>query len=217
MTDTGNILGALEPREREAFDTFARMMEEENKVHNLTGIRGIENIRIRHFEDSLAALGELDALAGGKSLRIIDIGSGAGLPGLAIAVARPEWHVTSLEATAKKVRFQQKVTEAIGLKNAEAMQGRAEELSRDAKYRGKFDAALARALGDLTKVTRLAMPLLRSGGLVVAWKGPRAEKELKEGRAAITKLGCADIRQVLYELKTPTETLAHQLVIITKR
>ena len=217
MPEIGHILATLGPRTREAFDAFARLLEEENKLYNLTRITGLENIRTRHFEDSLAALGELDALAAAKPIRLIDIGSGAGLPALAIAIARPDWHVTSLDATAKKVRFQQKVIDNLALKNAEAVHGRAEDLARDPKRRGTFDAALARALGDLTKVTRLAMPLLRPGGLVVAWKGPRADKEIAEGRAAIAKLGAADIRQLPYELQTPAETLTHQLIIITKR
>ena len=179
MEEAASILAGLGPEENRKFDDFARMLEEANRIHNLTRITGLEQIRIRHFADSLAALPELERLAEGKGLRILDIGSGAGLPGLAIAIARPQWKVTSLDGTGKKVRFQQEVIRKLGLRNAEAIQGRAEELARDDGWREKFDAALARALGDLAKVAGLALPLVRPGGEVLAWKGPAAEQEIE--------------------------------------
>ncbi len=205
----------LDEGKRRQFNEFARMMEEANRIHNLTRITGLEQIRVRHFEDSLAALGELEKLADGKGLRIIDIGSGAGLPGLAIAIARPQWKVTSVDGTGKKVRFQQEVIRKLGLKNAEAIQGRAEELGRDEKWRGRFDAASARALGELVKVAGLGLPLVRAGGEVLAWKGPAAEKEIENGKSEIEKMG-GQLSEMKYRLEVEGEKFNYRIIIIRK-
>ncbi|HSV27684.1 MAG TPA: 16S rRNA (guanine(527)-N(7))-methyltransferase RsmG [Sedimentisphaerales bacterium] len=215
MKETASILAGLGPEKNSQFEDFARMIEEGNKIHNLTRVTGLEQIRIRHFEDSLAALPELERLAEGKGLRIIDVGSGAGLPGLAIAIARPQWRVTSLDGTGKKVRFQQDVIRQLGLKNAEAIHGRAEELARDGGWRGKFDAALARALGDLAKVAKLALPLVRAGGEALAWKGPAAENEIENARETIGRMA-GEIDRLPYRLEIDGQQRQYTIVVIRR-
>jgi 16S rRNA (guanine527-N7)-methyltransferase len=217
MTEIGHILVSLGQEKNGKFDEFARMIEEENKIHNLTRIVGLEQMRVRHFEDSLAVLGELEKLSGGRGLRIIDIGSGAGLPGLAIAIAKPEWRVVSVDGTGKKIRFQEKVIRELGLKNAEAMQGRAEEMGRDKRYRGKFDAATARAVGILAKVAEFGLPLVRGGGKVFAWKGPGAAAEIEGGKSTIAMFGGGEITEVPYRLVMGSEEFDYRLVILEKK
>jgi 16S rRNA (guanine527-N7)-methyltransferase len=216
MAEAGDILAGLGQEKNRQFDEFARLIEEENKIHNLTRIVGPEQIRLRHFEDSLAVLDELQKLAAGKGLRLVDIGSGAGLPGLAIAIARPDWNVTSVDATGKKVRFQERVIAELGLANARAIQGRAEELGRDPGFREKFDAATARAVGDLAILAELTLPLVKVGGRILAWKGPGVEGELAAGSKVAAALGGGDIAELPYQLTVEGQPVSYRILSIEK-
>lgn len=209
-------MAGLGAEKNKQLDEFARMIEEENKIHNLTRIVGLEAIRVRHFEDSLAVLGELEKLACGKSLSIMDIGSGAGLPGLAIAIARPDWKVVSVDATGKKVRFQQKAVNELGLMNVEVLQGRAEDLGRVARYREKFDAVTARAVGELALLAELAMPLVRVGGKMFAWKGPAATGEIENAKSIIEKMGGGKIEEMPYRLVVEGQEMNYRIVAVEK-
>jgi 16S rRNA (guanine527-N7)-methyltransferase len=216
MEEIVNNLAGLGEEKNRKLDEFARMIEEENKIHNLTRIVGLEVMRVRHFEDSLVILPELEKLAGGKPLRLIDIGSGAGLPGLAIAIARPEWSVTSVDSTGKKIRFQQKVITELGLANARAVQGRAEEMGREAMWRETFDAVTARAVGELAILAELALPLARVGGRIFAWKGPGAEAEMAAGRSTVKKLGGGEVMELPYKLVVEGQEVSYRIIAAEK-
>jgi 16S rRNA (guanine527-N7)-methyltransferase len=201
------------------FDRFAAMLIEANKIHNLTRITEPTHIQIRHFLDSLAALSILDDLGQQtkKPLRIIDIGSGAGLPALALAIVRPQWSIVSLEATEKKVRFQQTVCDALALTNVTVLSGRAEDLAHDTPYRGAFDAVTARALAAMPILAELALALVRSGGIGLYWKGPAITEELAQAEAAIRQMG-ADIEQVSpYALAIPQDQPACLSLIVCRK
>ncbi len=177
-----------------AFETFAAMLATEGQRFNLTTILAPEAIYVRHFADSLQALALLDeqqrpppGTSGRPSLA--DIGSGAGLPGLALAIARPDWSVVSIEATGKKVAFQQRLIERLGLSNAQAVHGRAEVLGRAPAFRETFDIVTARALAPLNVLVELALPLLVVGGRLVAYKGADCEDEMSRAKAALEQLG----------------------------
>jgi 16S rRNA (guanine527-N7)-methyltransferase len=175
---------------QQAFDTLSHLLIEENKHTNLTRITEPNQIRIRHFLDSLAVLPVLDKLAGNKSsLRIADVGSGAGFPVLPLAIVRPEWKFTSIEATGKKVNFQKKVVSELGLKNVTVINVRAEELAHTKQFREKFDASLARAVADLGILAEVSLPLVKVGGLMLAFKGPDIEQELAGAEKMIGILG----------------------------
>ncbi|MCK5000166.1 MAG: 16S rRNA (guanine(527)-N(7))-methyltransferase RsmG [Anaerohalosphaera sp.] len=173
------------------FDFFADMLIEANKVHNLTRICERGDIYLRHFADSLAVIDILKRIEEQNDCqrRLIDIGSGAGVPGLAIAIALPGWKVTSVEATGKKVRFQQKVRDELGLGNVLAVQGRAEELAHDRVLRESFDVVTARGLANMTMLSELTLGFVKVGGSFLAWKGPDIEDELDGAKKAIKKLG----------------------------
>jgi 16S rRNA (guanine527-N7)-methyltransferase len=187
--DISTLLNLL-TQHQQAFDTLSHRLIEENKHTNLTRITEPTQIRIRHFLDSLAVLPVLDQLAANKSsLRIADVGSGAGFPVLPLAIVRPEWKFTSIEATGKKVNFQKKIVTELGLKNVTVISARAEELAHTKQFREKFDASLARAVADLGILTEVSLPLVKIGSLMLAYKGPDVEKEIAEAQKMIGILG----------------------------
>lgn len=184
------------------FDRFADILIEQNKIHNLTRIIDLADVHKRHFADSLAALPMLKEVENEADapLSLIDIGSGAGLPGLALAIAMPDWQITSVEATGKKVKFQQLVIDELGLTNATAIHGRAEILTNKTAYREKFNIATARALAEMSMLTELALPFVKIGGSFLAWKGPSVNEELNNAQHAIKTLGGQINDSTTYEL-----------------
>lgn len=180
------------------------MLIEQNRFLNLTSVDDPESIRARHFADSLAALDVLDSLASAgppdRPLRVIDVGSGAGFPGLVLALARPDWRVVSADAKGKKIAFQSKVVEALSLSNVELVQARAEDLAHDPVHRETYDAALARALAPLAVLLELTLPFVRQGGKAIAWKGPKADEEMRGVEAALDALGGGAVEALPYSL-----------------
>jgi 16S rRNA (guanine527-N7)-methyltransferase len=175
------------------FETFARLLQDHNRRVNLTAITDTAAIYRRHFADSLAVLPILadfarTAAEHHPSHTLADLGSGPGLPGLAVAIARPRWSVTSIEATGKKARFQQAVVDALHLYNAEILSARAEELAHDPRYRESFAVVTARALADLRILLELAAGLLKTAGILIAWKTAPVETELDHARSALETL-----------------------------
>jgi 16S rRNA (guanine527-N7)-methyltransferase len=185
-----SVLPSLLTQHQQAFDTLAHLLIEENKRFNLTRIIDPNQIGTRHFLDSLAALSLLDDLAHKKpALTVVDIGSGAGFPVLPLAIVRPDWKFTSIEATGKKANFQKKVIDELGLKNVIVVHGRAEELSREKQYREQFDAAVARAVAPMRTLAELSLAFVKIGGCMLAFKGRDAEKELTDAAKTIAILG----------------------------
>lgn len=210
-----SALSDLLMQHQEAFDTLSRLLIEENKHTNLTRITEPDQIHIRHFLDSLAVLPVLDKLAENKSsLTVADIGSGAGFPAVPLAIVRPGWKFTSIEATGKKVNFQKKTVAELGLKNISVICGRVEELAHEKQYREKFDAAAARAVADLRILAELSLPLVKLGGLMLALKGPDAEKELAGAEQTIKLLGGKT--EALWSYSLPDIDGRFNLISITK-
>ncbi len=217
MTDPACTFNALSQAQIDTFDLFARLLQEQNAKYNLTTLDGTDEIRTRHFHDSLAAL---DVIAGicpsKKPVSLIDIGSGAGFPSLPIAIALPNICVTSLEATAKKVSFQQQVIDQAGIDNANVFHGRAEDMAHDKEWRENFDFATARALAPFAILAELALPFVRNGGHFLAWKGPKCEIELAQAKTALETLGGRIVEQVQYTLETETGKRELRIIVIKK-
>lgn len=204
---------------RQKLDRFCELLIAENKKYNLTRIDSPQQIHIRHFLDSLAGLSVLDKLSQktGKPLHILDIGSGAGFPGLVLAIVRPAWQVVSLEATEKKANFQKKVCEALDLKNVTILNGRAEEIAHHAAYRQQFDVVTARALAAMPVLAELSLGFVKIGGLGLYWKGPAINEELQTTQAAISQMGAAVEDILSYTLETTdTESVKLSLVVCKK-
>lgn len=212
-------LQALLQEHREQLDRVVELLIAENQKYNLTRIDSPEQIGVRHFLDSLAGLSVLDNLSQktDKPLRILDIGSGAGFPGLVLAIVRPDWQITSLEATGKKVAFQQSICDALGLKNCTVLNGRAETLAHEAKYRQQFDVVTARALAAMPMLAELSLGFVKIGGLGLYWKGPTVNDELDAADDAIKHMGGTIETIFSYTLPTTEdEAVAMSLVVCCK-
>ncbi len=156
-----------------------------NTRMNLTAIKDPEEVLLRHFLDSLSLLTVYDK----PQARVLDIGSGAGFPGLPLKIVRPQWHVTLLEATGKKVTFLQHVIETLELKDVVAVHGRAEELAHKGEYRVSFDMVTVRAVSSLSTLLEYAAPYCRVGGQIILPKKGALEEELAQGKRAATQVG----------------------------
>ena len=192
----------------EQFSKFANLLLETNKITNLTAIRDIDGIYTKHFLDSLTLLKALP----NETKKIVDIGSGAGFPGLPIALARPDIEVTMIESIGKKTSFIQKSIETLHIKNAKVIKDRAENLSRNNNFKEKFDVVTARAVTVLSELIKICVPFIHKNGSFIAMKNESKEEiELAERVLIGEKLKIEKIIPV----KIP-ELNQRQLIIIKK-
>ena len=166
-------------------DRYAEMLVEWNTRMNLTGITDSDGIMTRHFEDSLAMLRFVDIPSGAA---LIDIGTGAGFPGMVLKIARPDIQLTLLDSLNKRIAFLQAVADELGLE-VRAVHLRAEEGGRNPLYREKYDIACARAVSNLRELAEYCLPYVRVGGQFVSMKGPDALEELNAAKPGIGTLG----------------------------
>jgi 16S rRNA (guanine527-N7)-methyltransferase len=171
-----------------ALERYATLIREENERASLVSRGDLEAIERRHFAESLALLEALEA-RGLLASPAIDIGSGAGFPGLPIKVLRPGLRLTLLEANQKKAAFLQRVADELGLTDVDVIAQRAEDAGRDRSHRGTYKLALARAVAPLRVLYEYTLPFLAPGGVLAVPKGSAAKRELREGQAALTALG----------------------------
>lgn len=195
------------------FETYTTELVEWNSRFNLTRITDYDAVQTQHFLDSLAVLvGAADLFPPGG--RVIDVGSGAGLPGLALKIVRPDLRVTLADAVGKKVQFLAHLVQRLGLTETTAIHARAEELGRARAHRAAYDVALARAVADLAVLAEYLLPLVRVGGTAIAQKGARVEEEIARAAKAIRILGGGPPRITPYRLPGLDE--ARSLVLIPK-
>jgi 16S rRNA (guanine527-N7)-methyltransferase len=202
----------LSQRQKEQFEGYYRELIEWNRKINLTRITDYEEVQVKHFLDSLSILPYLQKER--DELSVIDIGTGAGLPGIPLKIARPGIKLTLLEATTKKARFLQYVIEKLGLRDIETVTGRAEDIAHKKGYREKYDLALSRAVAELPVSVELALPFCTKGGMFIAQKKGDIEQEIRQAAKAIAEMGgkLHDIKPIeIDELKE-----GRKLVIIDK-
>lgn len=185
---------ALSQRQIEQFEQFYSMLTEWNQKMNLTTITERREVQVKHFLDSLVGLPILaeemgESLPLQSHLHAIDVGSGAGFPGVPLKIAWPELHLTLLDGTGKKVRFLKALVAELELDNVQVVQGRAEEIGRRPPHREGFDLVTARAVARLNTLVEYLLPLCRVGGNLLIYKGPSANEEFIEARKAIELLG----------------------------
>ena len=169
----------------ERFDIYAATLIEWNKVMNLTGITEPEGIVTRHFADSLSFFGAVSPKNGDS---LIDVGSGAGFPGLALKIARPDMNVTLLDGTNKRINFLKEAASRMGL-TVNALHSRAEEAAVKPEHREKYDFATARAVAAMNLLAEYCFGFVKVGGKLVAMKGPSVNAEGNEAKEAIKLMG----------------------------
>jgi 16S rRNA (guanine527-N7)-methyltransferase len=177
----------VEPKDAllEQFLCYRQELLDWNTRMNLTAIIDPEAVLLKHFLDSLSVLKVYDK----SDARLLDIGSGAGFPGLVLKIVRPQWEVVLLEATGKKVAFLRHVIEMLRLEHIEAVHGRAEEFAHKQEYRATFDMVTARAVASIPVLLEYAAPFCRVGGRVVLLKKGALEDELAQGKRAAREVG----------------------------
>ena len=194
LADEAARLGViLDRRAFERFGHYLALLREWTPRAGLTAITDPDEVQRRHFGEALAllvVLRDAGALDSGE-VGVVDIGAGAGLPGIPLRIVEPALRLTLLDASARRCRFLERVTGELELGHVRVVRARAEEAGRDPALRGSFDLALARAVAPLPVLVEYALPLLRRGGLLATPKGSRAHAELAQAAAAIDALGGA--------------------------
>lgn len=163
------------------FIKYQEMLIETNKKFNLTSIDDPEEIKIKHFEDSLTIKNYIN-----KGMKVLDIGSGAGFPGIPLRIEK-DFDLTLIDSVNKKVKFMNEVIEELGLENTRAIHVRAEDFAKD--NREEFDLVISRAVANLSTLSEYALPFLKVGGIFIAMKGPKAEEEYEDAQNALKILG----------------------------
>ncbi|MBC7835341.1 MAG: 16S rRNA (guanine(527)-N(7))-methyltransferase RsmG [Phycisphaerales bacterium] len=204
LPDCAALSIEFDPGDVERLGAFLALMLETNKTHNLTAITDPAEAWTKHILDAMTlvpligtmreemhdTVGESDTPGDSASFRIIDLGSGGGVPAIPLAIVIPDTHFTLVEPTGKKAQFLRHAIKTLALSNVTVLNDRAERLGQDHRvHRERYDAATARALGHLAIVAELCVPLVRQGGFVFAIKGGKAEQELAEAGSAIGLLG----------------------------
>src|SRR5512143_4139018 len=188
LADSARTFGLeLSTFQLNAFEVYWRELSEWNERVNLTAIVDREQGVVKHFLDSLSIAPLLRDAGAAPSL--VDIGSGAGLPGFALKIALPQLRVTLVDATRKKVDFLRDMIAELDLQNISAIQARAEDLAHDPAHREQYDFAVARAVADLAVLLEYALPFVQIGGVFIAQKGIQVEDEIRRAGPALESLG----------------------------
>ena len=189
-------------------ERFAALMLERNQVMNLTAITEPRDVASLHLLDSLALI----PTAGLEAEKIVDVGAGAGFPGMPLAIAKPSLQLTLLDSLGKRVDFLRETAEALGLENVECVHARAEEFA--AQRRESFDAAVSRAVAALPVLCELCLPLVKPGGRMLAMKSSHSKEEIAQAKTAIRILG-GELEWVK-DYAVPATEVVHRIVCIRK-
>lgn len=198
----------LDPAAAPALERYASLLLEKNRVMNLTAITQPEQVATLHLLDCAALL----PLVPMDGKRVIDVGTGAGLPGMVLALLTPEARFTLLDSLGKRIDFLREVCGEMGLTHVVCVHDRAEEFAR--QHREGYDVAVSRAVAQLNVLCELTLPLVRVGGRFVAMKSVSSDQEIQEARSAVSQLGgrIADVR----DYDVPQTDVRHRAVIIEK-
>ena len=204
----------LNPEQLEQFNTYYQELVGWNRRINLTAITDYEEIQVRAFLDSLTVVLAWQPPSDDEPTRVLDVGSGGGMPGVPLKIAFPGIRLVLLEATKKKVNFLKHLSDRLALDNVQVLTGRAEEVAREDDYRETFDLVLSRAVAKLATLAELALPFCTVGGMFVAHKKGNVDWEIIRAEPAIITMG-GKLREVK-SVDLPEFTDRRLLVVIDK-
>lgn len=196
------------------FIKYYEYLVEKNKVMNLTAITEFEEVIVKHFLDSLSLINAIDLKRHSDEVCIIDIGTGAGFPGIPLKIAYPNINITLLDSLNKRINFLNEVIELLGLQGISAVHGRSEELAHSSLYREQFDFCVSRAVANMSVLAEFCVPFVKVGGKFISYKAGDSDEEIKDGEFAINLLGGKINKEILFTI--PNSDISRKLVIIDK-
>ena len=191
-------------------DKYYEMLIEKNKVMNLTAITEFDEVLVKHFADSLS----ICTIIPDDVKSVCDLGTGAGFPGIPMAIAYPDLQFTLIDSLNKRIKFLQEVVDALGLTNVTLVHGRAEEAGRNKLYREQYDLVVSRAVANISTLSEYCLPLVKVGGYFISFKSGDIEDEIKQSGKAISKLGGKLQKPVLFNL--PDTNISRSFLVIDK-
>ena len=208
----------LSEKQIEQFLVYYEMLVEWNQKMNLTAITEYDDVLKKHFVDSLSLTRVFDVMTAydlTESLSVIDVGTGAGFPGLALKIAFPGFKVTLLDSLNKRIIFLNAVIEKLGLVGVETLHGRAEDFARPGKLRESFDLCVSRAVANLSSLSEYCLPYVKQDGLFISYKSEKISEEVDAAEKAISVLGGKMEGQI--EFMLPDSDIYRKLVVIKKK
>ena len=178
---------SLNDEQKNSFYIFYKDLVEKNKVMNLTSITEEKDVILKHYADSVALALAVPNLIGQK-LKVLDLGTGAGFPGIPLAIAYPEMELTLADSLNKRILFIKEETGKLGLKNINAIHGRAEDLARNLDFREKFDLCVSRAVANLSTLAEYCIPFIHINGFFIPYKSGNVEDEIEKSKKALQVL-----------------------------
>lgn len=201
----------LDEIQKKQFTDFYEYLVEKNKVMNLTGITEFQEVLVKHFLDSLACVKAVDM---SRIKRIMDIGTGAGFPGVPLKIAFPHLEACLLDSLKKRVNFLEETFQMLKLENITAIHGRAEEYAKNKQYRGTYDLCVSRAVSNLATLSEYCLPYVKTGGYFISYKSGTVQEEVEQAQKAVKILG-GKIQDVVY-FQLPDSEIQRSLVVIEK-
>ena len=201
----------LTDKQREQFDRYYELLIEWNKVMNLTGITDYDEVILKHFIDSLM-LSEICDMSNVSAM--IDVGTGAGFPGIPIKIVYPHINAILLDSLNKRLKFLNTVIEELGLESVQTLHGRAEDYARKTEYRESFDLCVSRAVANLSTLSEYCLPFVKKDGTFISYKGGDSDQEVKQAERAVALLGGKV--ETIHKFTLPGTDMGRTLVEIEK-